>query len=262
MSAADISFADLALIYLLLVVPFLILHFAGTKLLKTGLLSVVRMTLQLLLVGMYLKYIFQWNSLALNVLWILAMTAVATSSIMPKAGLRPRPFFRAGMLTTLFALLFTVLPLLVLATGSGSVFEARYLIPVSGMILGNCLRGNVIALDRFYSSVRGAENEYVTRLMLGATRREALFPYFRDALKAASAPNLATMATMGLVSLPGMMTGQILGGSLPVTAIKYQILICIGIFTALILNAALNIVITARVAFDDRDMLRRELLAE
>ena len=127
------------------------------------------------------------------------------------------------------------------------------------MILGNCLRSNVLSLERFYSGIRKNENEFMTYLMLGANLREAVRPYLRDAVKAAINPSVATMGTMGIVSLPGMMTGQILGGALPMTAIKYQIGIMICIFVAMVIAAFLNILLSLPVAFDDHQRLKQNI---
>jgi len=127
------------------------------------------------------------------------------------------------------------------------------------MILGNCLQGNVIALERFYSALRKNENEYRTYLMLGATRWEAVRPYFREAVKAAINPTIAGMATMGLVSLPGMMTGQILGGSEPWLAVKYQIAIMICIFTSSTIASIINLKLSVNIAFNEFDVLKEEI---
>jgi putative ABC transport system permease protein len=127
-------------------------------------------------------------------------------------------------------------------------------------ILGNCLQGNVIALERFYSSLRKNENEYMTFLMLGATRWEAVHSYFREAVKAAINPTIASMATMGLVSLPGMMTGQILGGSEPWLAVKYQIAIMICIFTSTMIASIINLKLSLNIALNTFAVLKNEVI--
>jgi putative ABC transport system permease protein len=96
--------------------------------------------------------------------------------------------------------------------------------------------------------------------MLGATRREAVRPYFRNAVKAALNPTIAGMATMGLVSLPGMMTGQILGGSEPWIAVKYQIAIMICIFSSSTLACIMNLKLGLKIAFNAFDVLREEVI--
>ena len=103
------------------------------------------------------------------------------------------------------------------------------------------------------------ENEFMTYLMLGASLREAVQPYLRDSIKAAVNPTIATMATMGIVSLPGMMTGQILGGAMPMEAIKYQIGIMICIFTSMVVASLVNILLSLPVAFDDHQRLNEDI---
>lgn len=98
-------------------------------------------------------------------------------------------------------------------------------------------------------------------LGLGASQREALLPFFRDAFLLSMKPFMASMATMGLVSIPGMMTGQILGGADPQTAIKYQIAIILAIFTAISISVSLSVYFTSRKAFDPYGMLRRDLFS-
>jgi putative ABC transport system permease protein len=94
---------------------------------------------------------------------------------------------------------------------------------------------------------------------MGATRREAIRPFVREACKAAFGPQLATVSTMGLVSLPGMMTGQILGGSSPAVAIKYQLMIMVAIFLTSSLSSFLAVMVSTRKSFDHYGRLNREM---
>ncbi len=100
----------------------------------------------------------------------------------------------------------------------------------------------------------------MTVLMLVATRWEAVRSYFREAVKAAINSTIASMATMGLVSLPGMMTGQILGGSEPWLAVKYQIAIMICIFTSTMIASIINLKLSLAIAFNAFAVLKNELI--
>lgn len=133
------------------------------------------------------------------------------------------------------------------------------MIPIAGMILGNCLRANIIGIRRFYQSIRQGEKAFCQQLADGATLHEATSPHLQHTLQEALAPTLATMATIGVVSLPGMMTGVILGGADPMTAIQYQIAIMIAIFTGTGITILLGILLTRRVGFDDFGMLKRDI---
>ena len=127
------------------------------------------------------------------------------------------------------------------------------------MVLGNSLRANVVGLGDFYKSLRKDEHLYFYKLSLGATKYEALIPFAKRSFTAAINPTIATMATMGIVSLPGMMTGQILGGSVPLVAIKYQIAIMVAILTSTIISIGLSILFTVRFSFYQNGVLKKDI---
>ena len=256
---ADLSIGAMISMYALMLIPLAILFYLQLGIIRETLIAMVRMTVQLVLVGLYLKYIFQLNSPAVSLLWVAVMLVAANLSILNKAGLKRGLFFWRSLAGVAGSTLFVSGWFILIAIRPDPLYDARYLIPITGMILGNCLRSNVLSLERFYSGIRKNENEFMTYLMLGANLREAVRPYLRDAVKAAINPSVATMGTMGIVSLPGMMTGQILGGALPMTAIKYQIGIMICIFVAMVIAAFLNILLSLPVAFDDHQRLKQNI---
>jgi len=260
MATLDIQLPQMALLYGLCLLPVLLLWLIGLRLSRDIGISILRMTIQLALVGIYLKTLFDLNNPWLNGLWILVMLIVADLSILRRAGLKARYFALATFTAIASSILFSTAYLVILVIQPTHYYDARYIVPLAGMILGNCLQGNVIALERFYSAVRKNENEYATFLMLGATRWEAVRPYFREAIKAAINPTIAGMATMGLVSLPGMMTGQILGGSEPGLAVKYQIAIMICIFTSTTIASIINLKLSVAIAFNAYDVLRDDVI--
>ena len=249
MGAADIGTAGLVAGYLLLLIPLGILLWLRIPLVGQTLLSVARMTVQLLFVGFYLQFLFELDDWRLTILWLVVMIVVADISILRSTRLCLRCF--AGPL--FFSLAAgTVLPLLFftgLLLHLPRWMTAQYAIPIAGMILGNCLRADIIGIRTFYDAIRRSKRDYLRRLAAGASHAEAVRPYLRDAVSAALAPTIAAMATMGLVALPGMMTGVILGGSDPMTAIQYQIAILIAIFSGTALTVTAAILLTLRSAF-------------
>jgi len=261
MQVMDISWAALAGVFGMLTVPAIIMLWAGVPLVRQMILAAGRMTVQLVLVALYLEFIFRLNNFWINSSWVLVMIVIANLNITRSAGLKLRrlfPYLLAGLAAgTLPVVGFFVC----IAVRPEPFYDARYLIPISGMVLGNCLRANVIALERFYSAIRANAKEFITYLSLGATLQEACQPYMRQALQAAIAPTISTMATMGLVSLPGMMTGQILGGSSPMTAIKYQIAVMLAIFCATVITAFVNIHFSQRAAFTPYNLLNPEIFS-
>lgn len=259
METLDIALPQMALLYALCLIPWLLLWLIGLRLSRDIGIGILRMTIQLSLVGIYLKTLFDLNEPWLNGLWIFIMLLVADFTILRRAGIKARYFALATFTAVGSSILFATAYLVAMVIQPEHFYDARYVVPLAGMILGNCLQGNVIALERFYSALRKNENEYTTYLMLGATRWEAVRPYFREAVKAAINPTIAGMATMGLVSLPGMMTGQILGGSEPWLAVKYQIAIMICIFFSSTFASILNLKLSLNIAFNELDVLKEEI---
>ncbi|MEJ2667860.1 MAG: ABC transporter permease, partial [Deinococcales bacterium] len=139
-------------------------------------------------------------------------------------------------------------------------FEAQYAIPLLGMVLGNTLNGMSLALDRFMEGAAGARASIESDLGLGASRWEAGHALVRDSLRTGMIPTINAMMVMGVVSLPGMMTGQILAGAAPTDAVRYQIVIMFMIASATALGALGVSLLAFRTLFDRRDRLRSERL--
>jgi putative ABC transport system permease protein len=136
-----------------------------------------------------------------------------------------------------------------------NIFDARYLITIGGMVLGNVLKGDIIGLMTYYNGIKDNYNKVNYDLALGASVFQATKPYLKKSIQVAIKPTISTAATMGIVSLPGMMTGQILGGSLPVDAIMYQIAIMIAIYVTRYSNILFAILLTKNKMFDKNDQL-------
>ncbi|HDP35977.1 MAG TPA: ABC transporter permease [Candidatus Hydrogenedentes bacterium] len=259
MSASDITYPQLAAGYALLLLPLGMFLWYGVSLISETVLSVLRMTAQLLFVGFYLQVVFQWNNPWINFAWIAVMVMVADASIVRGCGLRVGRFafplavaLLAGVLAPLLLFLFVIIR-------PNPILDARYVIPIAGMILGNCLRADIVGIRGFYEAIHKREKTYLTALAAGATLQEAVLPFMREALEAALRPTIATMATIGVVSLPGMMTGVILGGADPMTAIKYQIAIMLAIFTGTAITVTLAIYLTLSGSFTPYGMLDKDI---
>lgn len=255
--ATDISYLNLALGYLLMVVPIVTFTYFKTGLLKTSIISIVRMTVQLLLVGVYLEFIFKLNNLWVNIAWVLVMILVTTDSIIKRSELSLK-IFAIPVLTGLLGSI-TIIDAFFLGAvvRLDNIFDAGYFIPITGMLLGNCLSTNIMAMNSFYNRLVKEQVLYRYYLASGASRNEALAPFMREALKKAFNPILATTAVVGLISLPGMMTGQILGGSSPNVAIKYQIMLMLTIFVTSMLTVLITIFISNHFVFDEYDNLKQ-----
>ncbi|MDZ8119836.1 ABC transporter permease [Pontiella agarivorans] len=245
--------------FALLLIPIGIFIWLHLGLVRETVISAIRMAVQLLLVGIYLKYIFQLNNGIMNLIWVLIMMVAANLSVLGKSGLKRKIFFWRTLTGIAVSTFIVSAWFILVAIRPEPFYDARYMVPIIGMILGNCQRSNVMSLERFFSGIRANEQEFMTYLMLGASLHEAIRPYLRTSLKATVNPSISTMATMGIVSLPGMMTGQILGGALPMPAIKYQIGIMLCIFTAMVIAALINILLSLPAAFDDHQRLKPDI---
>nr|WP_245590213.1 ABC transporter permease [Desulfobulbus elongatus] len=153
----------------------------------------------------------------------------------------------------------TLLALLVIV-GNRPWYEPQYAIPLLGMLLGNTMSGVALGMDRMTETVWQQRSVIEQRLLLGQTAPEAVREIRRQSIRAAMMPILNSMATTGLVSLPGMMTGQILGGSGPMEAVNYQILIMFLICAGTGFGASAAIVGVERHLFDKRHRLRLDAL--
>lgn len=259
MGAIDISMESLSLCLVLLIFPLIVDRFLHLKLLKPLIISVIRMIGQLALVGIFLEQIFILNNPFLNIGWFLLMiltaviTSVRNSKMKANTILIPAFFsFLTAAGTVIFYINFFVIKI-------ENLFDARYIIVLSGMLLGNILRANVIGINNFYNSIKKEKTHFHYILSLGAGRFEAVLPYLRESLTLALKPTIASMATMGIVALPGMMTGNILGGTSPMVAIKYQIMIMIAIFVCTNLSVLFTILSTLNITFTPYGTLRQDI---
>ncbi len=261
MDIIDVSWLQLGFGFLILLLPGIIFwrHKAGLN--SKLLLAATRMTLQLFLVGYYLQYLFDYDNLWLNMIWILAMIIIANFAIIDRSELQLRKAVIAPVfLATFFGICIIDIFFLGIVIQLPEILTAQYAIPITGMVLGNCLGSNVIGINSFFSSLHQQQEQYRYYLACGASRKEALFPFVRSALKKSANPTLASMATVGLVFLPGMMTGQILSGASPLIAIKYQIMIMLAIFSGTVLSVYLAITFASYTVFTPYNILDPRIL--
>lgn len=262
METVDLSIASLVLTFLLLALPVVLSLLFGFRLLKPLFYAVGRMTIQLILIGIFLKYLFLWNNTWINLLWLMIMITVAVFSAVRSSSIKISRIFIPGFLSFTVATFIVIFYLNLVVIPLDNVFDARYLIVLGGMLLGNSLRGNIVGISTFYKNIRNDTRKYLYTLSLGASHYEALLPYLRESVELALKPTLAAMATMGIVALPGMMTGVILGGASPEVAIKYQIMIMIAIVVSTITSVVLTILMTLRVCFNHYGVLRQDVFID
>ncbi|MBL7077636.1 MAG: ABC transporter permease [Kiritimatiellae bacterium] len=261
-STIDISTLGMIAAYALLLIPLAMLLWQGVSIVSRVGIAVVRMTVQLLFVGLYLQFVFNLDNAWLNCAWLLIMILVADVSILRHCRLRVRCFGQPLFVALVMGTAIPVLYFTMLILHRPHILEARYLIPIGGMILGNCLRADIIGIRHFYDTIKRDHRTFELTLAQGAQLHEAIRPYLREAFHNAVSPTIATMMTIGLVSLPGMMTGVILGGQPPVTAIKYQVAIMIAVFTGTAIAVPCAILMSLKRGFSPSGPLRRDVFAD
>jgi putative ABC transport system permease protein len=226
------------------------------------LVAALRTTLQLLLIGLVLRAVFEnvhggWVTLIAAVMLLAAGREVVARQRRPLRGPWGFGVGTASMFLSSFAV--TILALVVII-GGDPWYAPQYAIPLLGMLLGNTMNGISLGMGRLTESAWQQRAVLEQRLLLGQSRQEAISDLRRDAVRTGLVPIINAMAAAGIVSLPGMMTGQILAGSPPVEAVKYQILIMFLIAGGTGFGVMASIAITARRLFDDRHRLRLERL--
>jgi putative ABC transport system permease protein len=223
-------------------------------------LAAVRTVVQLGLLGLVLERVFALRNPILIVGILLLMSAFAAREASARTAKRYRGIIVdawLAMAVSCFAVGAVVTQVVV---GVDPWYEPQYVIPLVGMILGNSLTGIALGLDRFLDYLATRHSEIELRLAFGASRREALAAPLRDAVRTGMVPIVNSMAAAGIVSLPGMMTGQILAGSPPLQAVAYQIVVMFMIAAAVALGAMLVVVLAGRHFMGSDAVLRLDRL--
>jgi len=217
---------------LVLASVFLVLNAGFSLALRLGLerqllIAALRMIVQLLMVGLLLKAAFAIASPWVTLGIAAVMVAFAGREIHARQerqlrgawgyGVGATSMIVAGALVTIFALTSQIQP--------SPWWTPQFALPLFGMILGNTMTGVSLGLDTLHTAVSRERTAIEAQLMLGHTFRQSIAPVMRRALRSGFTPIINAMAATGVVSLPGMMTGQILSGVDPQQAVKYQLLI-------------------------------------
>ncbi len=204
---------------------------------------------QLFIMGYVLTLVFKMESFWPVILVFLVMIGSAAHIIRGRVRERSVSF---GM--PLFISMFVSYSLVAYLV-TGVVVQAKpwwlpqYFIPLSGMVVGNSMNALAISLERLFSDFRTRRDEVEMRLCLGADYREASADIMRDALRAGMIPSINSMMGVGLVFIPGMMTGQILAGADPMTSIRYQIVVMLMLTASTALGTLAAVLLVRKRCF-------------
>ncbi|MDO7785652.1 ABC transporter permease [Desulforamulus aquiferis] len=249
-STIPISNLQLAFSVLLILISGAISSLLKLGLLKPLLWGSVRTFIQLTLMGYALTYLFIINNLWLILVIVTLMCYIASKTAVKRTPNVPN----YPSMLAFFSLLASTFLVGSIVTGliisPEPWYSARIVIPIFGMILGNSMNGIALALDRLYSEARSRSTEIEALLTFGATPWEAIRPSLREAVRAGMTPTINSLMVVGLVSLPGMMTGQILGGADPQEAVRYQIVVMLMISAAVAIGCLLLVGLSYKKLFN------------
>jgi len=222
----------------------------------------LRTVVQLSLLGLLLKAIFDAEHPLLVGAMMLFMTVVAGLSAVQRTERRYPGIWINGVIAAASGAWFVTFITLTLVVPPHVWGErpAQYAIPLLGMVLGNTLNGLSLGIDRFTETLATKRDGIELRLCLGATRWEAAREAIQHAVRTGMVPIINSMTIVGLVSLPGMMTGQLLAGADPAAAVKYQIMIMFVIAAGTALGTVTAVLLSFRRLFSPRHQLRGDLL--
>lgn len=232
---AEIGLINFIAVYLMLLIVLFIMKLCRINQSKLLVTAGLRMSLQLIITGYILTYIFSRPHPLFVVLYLGVIYGAAVHTVIS----RNRDINRRFKIIMAVSLFFTGIPVVaVFIAGivNVSFWNPQYTIPVSGMIMGNSMTGISLGLKTFHESVQAEKHKISVLINIGAEPENILLPFVNRSVETALLPTLNSMLGMGIVSLPGMMTGQILSGTLPLTAITYQIAIMIAITAAVCLS--------------------------
>ncbi|MCG8402375.1 MAG: iron export ABC transporter permease subunit FetB [Firmicutes bacterium] len=261
-SVIPITNTQLALSVLLVLVSGLVSALLRLGLLNSLLWGTVRTFAQLFFIGYALSYIFDINHPALILAIIIIMSVIASQASMQRVPSGFPALIGFLSLTTSTFLVGIIVVALIIAPEPW--YSARIAIPICGMILGNSMNGVALSLERLYAEIRTHAAEIEALLSYGATPWEAIRERVRDALRAGMTPTINSMMVVGLVSLPGMMTGQILGGVDPREAVRYQIVVMLMITASVAIGCLMLVLLsykhffTADAALDHQKLSKRQ----
>ncbi|MCF3946667.1 iron export ABC transporter permease subunit FetB [Acidiphilium sp. AL] len=218
---------DLIIASSLVVLDAVVSVLLGLRLHKQILVAAARCTIQLLLIGFLLRFVFAIDTPALTLGVILVMVAIAGREVAarPEKKLARYGNQIAGLSAVALATFVTAIFALATALRPHPWYDARYAIPLAGIMLGNALNAASLSLDALLSGVMRERSAIEAQLALGTRFRDAMRPLIRASVRRGILPIINTMSAAGIVTLPGIMTGQILAGLDPVEAVKYQILL-------------------------------------
>jgi putative ABC transport system permease protein len=253
----NLSVLQLSIAYIFILVLLVIFKARGIKRERQILIASVRMTVQLTLMGYVLMFVFDNASWWLTAIMIVIMLAFAIFNAVKRVkNTMSTELQRMVAVSMVGGALVTAAFFVMVVLQVEPWFNPQYIIPITGMIVGNCMTGIALGANKLCSDMEEKRVIIENSLMLGATPAHATKEIVNDAFDSALLPTMNNMLTMGIVSIPGMMTGQILSGTFPLTAIKYQLGIMLAILGSTALTTILFVMLGYKTFFTKDNRLK------
>ena len=222
--------------------------------------SACRALLQLCAMGLIMGFVIRSNNPWLVLALLVLMLTAGVQITLSRAKNAPKTLHRGLIGPVLLALSITLLLMVSLVTElivrPQPWYAPQLVVPLAGMLLGNTVSALAVGLSRFFESMKDRRDDIDMLLALGATPWEASRPSVVSSIRLGLMPTTASLASAGIVTIPGMMAGQVIAGGDPLNAAKYQFVILASIAALTLLADSLIMLLTYRSCFDKADRLR------
>ncbi|WP_174615501.1 ABC transporter permease [Virgibacillus ihumii] len=250
------SFLTLAITLIFVIIPLNLSKTLNLGLEKDTIIATVRSIIQLLAVGYLLQFVFDSENILYILLMIILMIGAATQNARKKGITIPGITWKL-IVTFCFVEILTQVILLGLNVTPPT---PQYIIPISGMVIGNSMVLGILFFNRFTAEMSSRQEETELILSLGGTAKQAVHIPLITSIKASTIPTIEKQKTIGLVQLPGMMSGQIIAGADPVQAVMFQLLILFLLLTTAVITSIMLGYFSYPTLFNDRIQLLEERL--
>ncbi len=248
---------QLSLTIIFVMIPLLLSSYLKLGLEKDIVIATIRSIVQLFFIGYLLTFVFDGEHPVYILLMILLMIAAAAQNIIKKGkGIKGITWKIVLTLVTV-----EVVTMGILLSFHIIPFEARYIIPISGMMIGNSMVLSLLFLNRFLSEINASDEQIELILSLGGSKKQAIHRSLMSAIRSSMIPTIESQKTMGLVQLPGMMSGQIIGGADPIIAVQFQLLILFLLLTAATISSIMVGFLSYPTLFNDKEQYLGEYRA-
>lgn len=256
MNVVDISYSQL-----LISLAFVVVAGVASVRLKLSLerdifWGTIRTFAQLFLIGYVLQYIFRIDNAYLVLFVFTGMIFFAAYTIKGRIKETNVPYFIPTFLSMFASYMLVTIVVTAFVVQVEPWYKPQYFIPLGGMVIGNSMTAIAISLERIFADIRKHRDEVELYLCLGANHREATEHITREAIKAGMIPSINSMMAVGIVFLPGMMTGQILAGADPITSIKYQIVVMLMLVGSTAIGSIITTYIVRNLCFNKAEQVK------